>query len=97
ESIRVQTTHAQHKNSVIDNQDNDKDISLNNNTTITKCLTTECKDCSGFYRNKLIAHIFLCRCACHKKSKIANSRPRHYSYHPELEHSTVGVYHVRVT
>ncbi len=91
ETIRVQTNHAERQNSVIDNQDNDEDTLPTNNTIITKCLTAECNDCTGFYRNKFIAHVFLCRCACHKKSKIANS------YDPEVEHSTVGVRHVGVT
>jgi hypothetical protein len=91
EAIRVQTTYAERKNSVIGKQDNDKDTLPTNNTIITKYLTEECKDCTGFYRNKFIAHVFLCRCACHKKSKIANSEPGHYSYDPEVEHSTVGV------
>lgn len=95
--IGVRTIPAERKNSVIGNQDNDKDTLLINNAIITKCLTEECKDCTGFYRNKFIAHVFLCRCACHKKPKIANSKPRHYSYDPEVEHSTVDVHHVRVT
>jgi hypothetical protein len=93
ETTRVQTTYAERKNSVIGKQDNDKDTLPANNTIITKCLTEECKDCTGFYRDKFIVHV-LCRCACHKKSKIANSKPGHYSYDPEVEHSTVGVRHV---
>ena len=70
ETIRVQTTYAERKNSVIDNQDNHKDTLPTNNTFITKCLTEECKECTGFYRNKFIAHVFLCRCTWHKKSNI---------------------------
>jgi hypothetical protein len=97
ESIGFQTTHARRKNSVIDNQDNDKEILLTNSTIITKCLTTDRNYCIGFYRNKFIAHVFLCKCGCHKKSKVADSKPRHYSYHPEVEHSTVDVRHVKVT
>lgn len=73
ETLRVQTTYAERKDSVIGKQDNDKDTLPINNTIITKL------------------HVFLCRCACHKKSKIANSEPGHYSYDPEVEHSTVGV------
>ena len=93
ETIWVQITYTERKNSV-SKQDNDKDTT--NNTIITKCLTEECKDCSGFYRNKFIVHV-LCISAYHKKSKIANSKPGHYSYDSEVEHSTVGVRHVGIT
>jgi hypothetical protein len=89
ETIRVQTTYAERKNSVIGKDD--KDTLPTNNTIITKCLTEECKDCTAFCRNKFIAHVFLCKCDCHKKSKIANSEPGHYSCDPEVEHSIVGV------
>jgi hypothetical protein len=75
ETTRVQTTYAERKNSVIGKQDNDKDTLP---TIITKCLSEGCKDCTGFYRNKFIAHV-LCRCSCHKKSKIS------YDFRPVYE------------
>lgn len=36
--------------------------------TVSKCLTEDCKDCTGSYTSELLHHRLLCLCFCHKRS-----------------------------
>ena len=99
-TAEVQPIYYEHGNGNrnLDSQDevsNAKCFPIPSYDIVTKCLTDECKDCTGFYRNKFIRHGFLCICACHQSSKIANSRPSEYCYDPPVNRSKVdvGVHH----
>ena len=35
--------------------------------TVNKCLTDNCRDCTGSYRNNLLGHRIICHCECHNK------------------------------
>ena len=46
--------------------------STNNNSclkidTVNKCLTDDCNDCTGSYRNDLLEQKIICHCQCHNK------------------------------
>jgi hypothetical protein len=98
-TIRLRTAEVQPiyyggGNSNVDNQDEVSDAKYSeifSYDTVTKCLTDECKDCTGFYRNKLIRHGFLCECACHDSSKIVNGKSSQYSRDSAVNRSTVDV------
>lgn len=97
-TAEVQPIYYVRGNGNVDNQDevsNAKYSNIFSYDTVTKCLTDDCKDCTGFYRNKFIRHGFLCICACHQSSKIVNSKPCEYSYDSAVNRSTVdvGVHH----
>ena len=93
-TAEVQPIYYERGNDIVYNQDEvstAKYYNIFSYDTVTKCLTDECKDCTGFYRNKLIRHGFLCRCACHQSSKIVNNKRFEYSYDSALNCSTVNV------
>ena len=33
--------------------------------TVNRCLTDDCRDCTGSYRNDLLEHRIICHCECH--------------------------------
>jgi hypothetical protein len=37
--------------------------------TVNRCLTDDCKDCTGSYNNDIVHHRFICLCLCHRKCK----------------------------
>jgi hypothetical protein len=37
--------------------------------TITRCLTTDCVDCTGSYSNEMLNHKWICLCQCHQKQQ----------------------------
>jgi hypothetical protein len=37
--------------------------------TVNKCLTDDCKDCTGSYTNDLLHHRLVCACECHNKKQ----------------------------
>jgi hypothetical protein len=41
--------------------------------SVDKCLTRQCKDCSGSYINRLTGYKLQCECKCHNK-KILEQR-----------------------
>ena len=47
------------------------------NYSIEKCLTRQCKECSGSYINKPINFKLMCKCKCHEKGRLEQqvSRP----------------------
>ena len=90
----VQPIYYECGNGNVDNQDevsNSKNSKIFSYDTVTKCLTDECKDCTGFYRNKFISHGFLCKCACHDSSEIVNGKSSQYSYDSAVNRSTADV------
>jgi hypothetical protein len=94
QTASVQPIYPVRGNSIVHNQDevsDDKYSKILSYDTVTKCLTDDCKDCTGFYRNKFIRHGFLCRCPCHQSSKIVNSKPCESSYDSAVNHSTADV------
>jgi hypothetical protein len=40
--------------------------------SVNKCLTDDCKDCTGSYSNNVLYHRLICLCVCHRKSKKAS-------------------------
>jgi hypothetical protein len=93
-TANVQPIYYERGNGNVDNQDegsNAKNSKIFSYDTVTKCLTDECKDCTGFYRNKFISHGFLCKCACHDRSKIVNGKSSQYSYDSAVNRGTVDV------
>jgi hypothetical protein len=38
-------------------------------TIVTRCLTEDCKDCTGSYTNEILGHRFICKCSCHHHYK----------------------------
>ena len=34
---------------------------------MNRCLTDDCSDCTGSYRNDLLEHRIICDCECHNK------------------------------
>ena len=45
---------------------------LKNKDYVTKCLTDDCTDCTGYYSSTVIEHILICKCKCHIKEKVEN-------------------------
>ena len=43
------------------------------NDTINRCLTDDCKDCTGSYSNDLLRHRLTCLCQCHRKIKTGTT------------------------
>jgi hypothetical protein len=37
--------------------------------TVNRCLTDDCKDCTGSYSNDMLRHRLVCLCLCHRKCK----------------------------
>ena len=46
--------------------------SLKNKDYVTKCLTDECTDCTGYYSSTVAEHILICKCKCHIKKEAEN-------------------------
>jgi hypothetical protein len=48
-----------------------KAISEFQTDSVNKCLTDDCKDCTGSYSNDMFHHRLICLCLCHRKSEKA--------------------------
>gem|GEM_PF-2381431 len=48
--------------------------------TVTECLTSDCKDCSGSYSSEILRHRFVCTCNCHNQA-YNNDRDRKKKTH----------------
>ena len=44
--------------------------SLKNKDYVTKCLTDECTDCTGYYSPTVPEHFLSCICKCHIKKGV---------------------------
>jgi hypothetical protein len=40
--------------------------------TVSRCLTDDCKDCTGSYTSELLHHRLLCLCLCHKRGEAGS-------------------------
>jgi hypothetical protein len=51
---------------------NDKEVLQNKSfliDTVTRCLTDNCKLCTGSYSNEVLRHRLVCKCRCHKMNQ----------------------------
>ncbi len=51
------------------------DISCLKIETVNRCLTDNCNDCTGSYRNDLLKYRIICHCQCHKKEQALEVAP----------------------
>ena len=45
---------------------------LKNKDYVTKCLTDEYTDCTGYYSSTVVEHFLICKCKCHTKGEVKN-------------------------